>query len=161
MGETHVDLSKPGQIRVPARFDFGAAHGLSLMLTGTSGSSLDGLGARVAVAVGDEKQLEWRDINLEWCRRIGDEVELYRTMGAPPEFAFVLDIQRPVPAPVGQDQRLYARYELCGLENLAVTLSGAFAIGAGVLTAAIFGSVVYSIRKHKARAKQADSPQGA
>lgn len=149
MGETQVDLSKAGQVRVPARFDFSAAHGLSLMLTGASESSLDGLGARVAVAVEGDRELKWRDIDLKYCRWIGDEVELYRTMGAPREFAFVLDVQRPAPALAGQQQKLYARYELCGLEALVVTITAAYAIGAGVLSVAIFGGVMYHTRKRR------------
>lgn len=153
MGEVQVDLSKAGQTRVPARFEFTAAHGISLLLTGASEASLKELNARVAVAANDDPKLEWRDIKLEYCRWIGDEVELYRTMGAPRDFAFVLDVQRPAPAMAGQERRLYARYELCGLENLAVTISGAFAIGAGVLSASILGGVVHYTRKQRRTAR--------
>ena len=160
MGETQVDLSKAGQIRVPARFDFRAAHGISLILTGASEKSLGGLGARVAVAAKGDLGLEWQEIKLEYCRQIGDDIELCRD-GAPGQFTFVLDVQRPVPAMVGQERKLYARYELCGLEALVVTIAAAYSIGAGILGVSILGGVVHYTRKHRIAAKQPELPQQA
>ncbi len=149
MGEVLVDLSKAGQVRVPARFEFREAHGIALRLTGGSGTSIDELGARVAVAAEGDRELEWQNIELRYCRRDGDEVELFMAGGAPKEFAFLLDVQRPVAALAGQERKLYAKYEVCGLEGLIALVSGAFAIGGGVLSVAIFGGVMSYTRKRR------------
>jgi hypothetical protein len=161
IGAVHVDLSKAGQIRVAVRREFRRAHGISLILSGTQEKSLEGLGARVALATEDNKELSWMDVDVQSCRREGDEIVLFAMGGGPEAFAFVLDVQRPVPALAGQEQRLYAKYELCGLEGLVVVVSGVFALASGVPCIAILSGVVRYTRKHRTVAKQPESAQDA
>jgi len=140
--ESAVDLSKPGETSVPFHQTCSTSHGEALFLEcdlpDDMKGSLDGLfkdlSASVVIQAADGSAIETVKIDGQNVRLWDDKIML---AGFAPfrkgDYVAALRVDRGAPGLAGNRQVLYAKYQLCGLEEMPVALAGAFALGAGII----------------------------
>jgi hypothetical protein len=139
--ETAIDLSQPGEISVPFRQTCSIAHGEGLYLQGDFDETrqeqqelLEGLSGVVVLVDAEGREIESLKISGTGAHfedgkilladfvpfRVGDYVARIR-------------IESGASALAGREQTIYARYHLCGLEQLPARVASALALGAGII----------------------------
>ncbi|MCU0962307.1 MAG: hypothetical protein MUF48_19590 [Pirellulaceae bacterium] len=140
--EAAIDLSEPGETRVPFHQTCGISHGEALYLecdlddesTRNIATLFAGLSGTVVIkdAHGDDVEtVEINSTTVEYREgrimlngfapfREGEYVASIRVDSGAAEFA-------------GHRQTIYAQYFLCGLEHMPAAIAGAFAFGAGLI----------------------------
>lgn len=159
IGQIDADLSRPGQYRIEVTRQFELAHGMILVLDAapaasgqaTTAPALGDLKSQLTLAYSDQSEARKEPLDASRFRRDGDEIYLYERGGGGDHFTYILDIEQGASALAGRPQHLYARYELCGLESLVVTVAAVFSAASGLVGALILFGVVRYTRKHRAR----------
>jgi hypothetical protein len=144
-----VDLSTPGTTEATFSQTCVCAHVESILLDSFPNASADllkGLNGRLQVV--DPKGQLALDMSVPSTRmgnieELSGKVELaYFSPFDKGKYTLRLEVIEPAPALAGYSQQLYARYWLCGLESLPVTLgagismiTGIFALLVGIPTA--------------------------
>jgi hypothetical protein len=158
--ETEIDLSQPGAVTVPFEQTCSVSHGEGLFLDcdlrGDTGqvpeNVLEGLVGFLVItnAAGEEiVRRSLMDDEDDEDDVQPDEPIVYRYLASGeimlvnlPTFAAgtysaTITVDQPAPALAGHRQTVYARYQLCGLEQMSVVMFGFVAFCAGFVTLVI------------------------
>lgn len=154
-----VDLSKTGSITVPFLQTCEVSHGEVLFIHLEPGIDSDdevdelftGLSATIVISDSDGKKV--KDVKI-------DRSTLWRFDGAEDfllarfrpfergEYVAILRVDSGATKLANHEQLIYAKYELCGLEHLAVVFLGAFSVGAGLIGLVASAFVVPGVVRH-------------
>ena len=140
--ETVIDLSRPGQISVPFNQTCSSSHGEGLYLQCDLDEKLqqkpqevlEGLSG--AVVFKDMDGLEIDSVKVDNTRAQYWDGKLMLTNFSPLSigvYVATIRIDSGAPALAGSEQTIYAKYHLCGLEQMPAMVTGAFAVGAGII----------------------------
>lgn len=140
--ETAIDLSKAGEMKVPFHQTCGVSHGEALyfdadvpdevkehpekLLENLSGSIFirDIDGNEIASAEFVDKSVQFWD----------GEILLAGFAPFPKgDYDATIRIEAGVPALADKPQTIYAKYQLCGLEQMPAMITGVFAVGSGMI----------------------------
>lgn len=132
--ETPMDLSHPGSITVPFHQTCVISHGEYLMLDCDRGGRAEGTleellrGLSGSLVIEDQAGKEVVNQSL-WVQQPADILEREIVLTDLPsfpegEYQATISIKRGVPALAGTPQIVFAKYQLCGLERLAVPVFG-------------------------------------
>lgn len=129
--ETSVDLSRPGETTAPFRQTCDISHGELLVLecdldqasSQNVAKLLDGLYADFAVKRSDGTEVEAIKLNIETVQYLDGDIMLANFPVVPKgDYIATLRVESGAPALAGREQKLVAKYALCGLEELPVCL---------------------------------------
>ena len=140
--ETAIDLSEPGETTVPFHQTCSISHGEALYLT----CDLDGeskvnteelfaaLSGNVVIKDSDGKEIESVEINCKTVQYWDGKIMLanfapFRTG----DYIATIRVDTGVAALADKEQTIYAKYQLCGLEQMPAVLTGAFAFSVGII----------------------------
>lgn len=140
--ETAIDLSQPGKTTTPFHQTCSISHGEGLYLEcdlgDDSNQDLEGLfkdlSANVVIEDSDGNAIESVKINNGTVRYWEGLIML--TGFAPfskGDYVATIRIHTGAAALADKQQTVYAKYQLCGLEQMPAMISGAFAFGAGII----------------------------
>ena len=143
--ETAVDLSKSGSITVPFRQTCSISHGEAICLEITPNLDdnqepeelLKELVATVVIKDPAGKEIEKAEITHKtiYGPPLGKE-DIILTGVSPfrnGEYAATIRVESGVPALADRKQVIYAKYQLCGLEQFPALIAGALSFGSGLV----------------------------
>lgn len=140
--ETAIDLSKPGETSVPFHQTCSISHGEALYLKcdlpddakQDVGELFKNLSATIAIKDADGSEIEAVKINSKTVQHWDDNIIL---AGFAPfrngDYVATIRVDSGAVSLSGKQQVMYAKYQLCGLEQMPATIAGAFALGAGII----------------------------
>ncbi len=140
--ETVIDLSKPGESTVPFHQTCSISHGEALYFhcefDDEAKQNLEELFAALSGSIvikdPDGNEVESATINNKTVQSWDDKIML--TGFAPfrsGDYIATIRIDSGVAALTGKEQSIYAKYQLCGLEQMPAMIAGAFAFAAGMI----------------------------
>lgn len=140
--ETAVDLSKPSETTVPFNQTCSISHGEDLYLkcdlddtvTENLEELLKGLSATVVISKSNGEEIETLKISNKTAHHWEGKVVI--ACFAPflrGNYVATIRIDSGAPALANRAQTIYAKYQLCGLEQMPAMVTGGFALGAGVI----------------------------
>lgn len=155
--ETEIDLSQPGAVTVPFEQTCSVSHGEGLFLDcdlrGDTGqvpeNVLEGLAGSLVITNAAGEEIARRSLMDGEDDVRPNEPIVYRYLASGeimlvnlPTFAAgtysaTITVDQPAPALAGHRQTVYARYQLCGLEQMPVVMFGFVAFCAGFVTLVI------------------------
>ncbi len=145
--EVVIDLSQPGVTTVPFHQTYSSSHGEELYLdTDLDRESLrepedlfQDFTGNIAIRDSNGNETISADINDETIHTRNGQIMLASFLPfRRGEYSATIRIDSGASNFAGTKQIIYARYQLCGLEQFPALISGAFAIGAGCI--AFFGA---------------------
>jgi hypothetical protein len=140
--ETVIDLSRPGETTVPFNQTCSISHGEDLYLKCDLDDTakenpeelLKGLSATVVISKSNGEEIETLKINNKTAHHWDGKVVL---AGFAPfrqgNYVATIRIDSGAPALADRAQTIYAKYQLCGLEQMPAMVAGGFALGAGII----------------------------
>jgi len=154
-----VDLSKPGDVTVPFHQTCGTSHGEALFIKLTPdvesddeiGELFDGFSATIIISDADGTEIEQATIGKSTIERWNGSEDLLLTDIAPfqkGEYLATLRVEATAPQLANREQVIYAKYQLCGLEQFPAFIVGAFSLGAGIIGVGASICVVPNLRRH-------------
>jgi hypothetical protein len=140
--ETTIDLSKPGETTVPFHQTCSISHGEALYLDcgldDESKKNIDelfaALSGNVVIKDSNGNEVESAEINSKTVQYWDGRIML--TGFAPfrnGDYNATIRVNSGVAALADKEQTIYAKYQLCGLEQMPAMIAGAFAFGAGII----------------------------
>jgi hypothetical protein len=140
--ETAIDLSKPGELTVPFRQTCSMAHGEALYVDCDSDEVvkqnleelLNGLSGNVVIMASDGNEVETVRFNNKTAQYWEGKVLL--TWIAPfrnGDYVATIRVDSGAAALANKQQTIYAKYQLCGLEQMPAAITGGFALGASLI----------------------------
>jgi hypothetical protein len=170
--ETAIDLSKPGEMTVPFHQTCSISHGEALYL----GCDLDdeskqntaelfaALSGTVVIQDSDGNEVASVKINNKTVQYCDGEIML--TGFAPfhnGDYTATIRVDSGAAALVDKEQTVYAKYQLCGLEQMPAMIAGVFACGAGIIglvatVCVLPGLLCCGIWRTTERAEQSSEP---
>ena len=138
-----LDLSQPGQVSVPFQQTCVSAHSEGIYLDCTildqqkqiPQGLLKGLVATITITDPAGKEVLNQNLRDDFQRQFNGQAELVNFL--PFErgnYQATIEIESGVPALADHPQTLYARYNLCGMEQVPVAIYGFLACCTGVIT---------------------------
>jgi len=160
--DTPVDLSKPGELRVPFRQTCSISHGEMILLELTppikSDRELDvsfqDLVARLLIADQDGNVVESIEIHETKVCRYSPGEDIYVARFDPfakGDYTATLTIESGAANLTVRQQRLYAKYFICGCEQFPAALSMMAAIFFGFIGLVVFLYILPTIIRHGMR----------
>lgn len=142
--ECSVDLSKTGSITVPFLQTCDVSHGEALLIhlepSVESDEEVDelfsGLSATIVISDADGAIIENVKIDRSTLWRFDGARDFVLARFTPfqrGEYVATLSVDSGAAKLANHEQVIYAKYEPCGLEHLAVVFLGAFSLGAGLI----------------------------
>ncbi len=140
--ETVIDLSKAGETTVPFNQACSISHGEDLYLKCDLDDTvkenpealLKGLSATVVISDSGGEEIETLMINNKTAHHWDGKVIL---AGFAPfrrgNYVATIRIDSGAPTLANKAQTIYAKYQLCGLEQMPAMVAGGFALGAGII----------------------------
>jgi hypothetical protein len=140
--ETAIDLSNPGETTVPFHQTCSISHGEALYLN----CDLDdeskhniqelftALSGCIVIKDSEGNEIESMKINSQTVQHWDGKIML--TGFAPfrkGQYIATIRVDSGVAALADKEQTIYAKYQLCGLEQMPAMITGAFAFGAGII----------------------------
>lgn len=138
--ETAIDLSKPGEVTVPFNQTCSVAHGEALYLEVDSRELTDvnigefflGISGTVVIRDSAGNEIETAVINGETAYYWDGQVALTEIAPFPRgNYVATICIDSGGPTLAGKRQIIYAKYQLCGLEQMPAVIAGVFAFVTG------------------------------
>ena len=140
--ETAIDLSKPGETTVPFHQTCSISHGEALYLDcdldeeskQNTEELFAALSGNVIIKDSNGNEIESVKINNTTVQYWDGKIIL--TGFAPfrnGDYNATIRIDSGVAALADKEQAIYAKYQLCGLEQMPAMIAGAFAFGAGII----------------------------
>jgi len=140
--ETIIDLSQPGETTVPFSQTCSISHGEALYLKcdldADSKENLEelfkDLSGNVVIRDSDGNEIESVKINNTTTQYWDGKIML--TGFAPfrnGDYVATIRVDSGASALADKQQTIYAKYQLCGLEQMPAIIAGAFAFGAGIV----------------------------
>jgi hypothetical protein len=140
--ETTIDLSQLGETTVPFRQTCDISHAEALYLECDLADAsqqnaeelLKDLSASIIIHDSDGKEIARADINNRTAHYSDSTIILTRF--APfrnGDYIATIRIESGAPALANKQQTIYAKYQLCGLEQMPAILAAAFAFAAGLI----------------------------
>ena len=142
--DIEADFSKPGEIAVPFQQTCSISHGESVCLQITPpldelyepAQLLDDLSGRIVIRDSTGREIERGVFGATTIRRRAAGETIVLTDFAPfatGDYVVTVSVDQGSPELKDRRQRLYAEYNLCGLEQLPALIAGAFSLGAGMI----------------------------
>lgn len=140
--ESAIDLSKPGETTVPFHQTCSISHGQALYLDcdldddakQNAEELFAALSGRFVINDSDGNEIESANINHKTVRHWDGTIRL---VGFSPfrngHYVATIRVDSGVAALADKQQTIYAKYQLCGLEQMPAMITGAFACGAGII----------------------------
>lgn len=140
--ETTIDLSRPGVTTVPFRQTCDVSHGEALCLqtdlendpTEDLEQTFADLSGTIVIHDLNGNQIQSAEINSETVHRWNGDITL--TGFAPfrkGDYSLTIRVDSGASALSNQQQVIFAKYQLCGLERMPAMITGAFALATGLL----------------------------
>ena len=137
-----IDLSRPGETKTSFRQTCSISHGEAIFCQCNLDDASEkkpeelfkGFAADVVIKDSDGNEIEHAKIDSTTVQQGDGDILLARF--APfqnGDYVATIRIDSGAPAFANKDQLLYARYQLCGLEQMPAFISGLFALGAGMI----------------------------
>ena len=142
--EATVDLSQPGEITVPFHQTCQISHGESIYLESRAGDNRDlppeevckGMAGSMVVVDAEGNEVGSATIDGADASRWGDKDDICIGRFLPfheGDYVATVQIDSGAAALAGEPRRVYAAYDLCGMERMPAFIVGVFAAGAGVI----------------------------
>jgi hypothetical protein len=140
--ETVIDLSKSGETTVPFHQTCSISHGEALYLNcdldekskQNTEDLFATLNGNVVIKDSDGHEIESVKISNKTVQYWDGKIML---AGFAPfrngDYIATIRVDSGVAALVDKEQTIYAKYQLCGLEQMPAMIAGAFAFGAGII----------------------------
>jgi hypothetical protein len=140
--ETAIDLSKPGETTAPFHQTCSISHGEALYLNcdlddeskQNTEELFAALSGNVVIKDSDGNEIESVKINNKTVQYWDGKIML--TGFAPlrnGDYIATIRVDSGVAALTDKEQTIYAKYQLCGLEQMPAMIAGAIAFGAGMI----------------------------
>jgi hypothetical protein len=149
--ETSIDLSRPGETTAPFQQTCSTSHGESIFLDSdlddAPGQNLEALFADLSgsIVIRDSNGDEIESVEIN-SRTVHDWDGRIMLAGFTPfrkwDYVATIRVDSGAAALAGKQQTIYARYQLCGLEQMPALIAGAFAFGAGIIGLVSAGCVL-------------------